>query len=357
MGNHRFSLADIIPNSWLYKLKEMGRRSTTQNTSYPRKKKHPPPVSSSSSSSSSSSFSSSNKQPNPLCRQRKSYYFTRELTSPRLQCPDPPRKSSKQSRQGINRRAREPDPPMPVATSVSAGCSCRSTTSESAYAKPDSTSEDYPNSPLCSSSDPESLLPEFGSDHEPAVETENDIVIDVDEKPVNPKLKVDGFDSIAELELELELPPIITHKLDRTQACKPTKSRKHSSELDEKNDHGSLNSREQRTSPVARGLRLRPKNSPRISCRRVRGGATPTTTRRRRRSLSESFAVVKASEDPQRDFRESMVEMIMENNIRTSKDLEDLLACYLQLNSDEHHAMIIRVFKQIWFDLAGSRLN
>lgn len=67
--------------------------------------------------------------------------------------------------------------------------------------------------------------------------------------------------------------------------------------------------------------------------------------------MSESFAVVKTSKDPKRDFKESMVEMIIENNICGSKDLEDLLACYLSLNSDEYHDLIISVFKQIWFDV------
>ena len=67
--------------------------------------------------------------------------------------------------------------------------------------------------------------------------------------------------------------------------------------------------------------------------------------------------MVKISADPQKDFRESMVEMILENNIKGSKDLEDLLACYLQLNSDEYHGIIIKVFKQIWFDLAGVNLK
>ncbi|CAN0879577.1 Transcription repressor OFP1 [Linum grandiflorum] len=61
------------------------------------------------------------------------------------------------------------------------------------------------------------------------------------------------------------------------------------------------------------------------------------------------MAVVKSSADPQLDFMESMVEMIVENNISSSKDLEDLLACYLCLNSDEYHDVIIKVFKQIWF--------
>ena len=75
---------------------------------------------------------------------------------------------------------------------------------------------------------------------------------------------------------------------------------------------------------------------------------------RRRRSISGSFAVVKSSFNPQKDFRESMVEMIVENNIRASKDLEDLLACYLSLNSDEYHHLIIKVFKKIWFGLTDT---
>uniref|UniRef100_A0A2P2NGJ6 Transcription repressor n=1 Tax=Rhizophora mucronata TaxID=61149 RepID=A0A2P2NGJ6_RHIMU len=76
-----------------------------------------------------------------------------------------------------------------------------------------------------------------------------------------------------------------------------------------------------------------------------------------RRNLSDSLAIVKSSFDPQRDFRDSMVEMIVENNIKASKDLEDLLACYLSLNSDEYHDLIIKVFKQIWFDLTHIQLK
>lgn len=60
------------------------------------------------------------------------------------------------------------------------------------------------------------------------------------------------------------------------------------------------------------------------------------------------MVIVKSSSDPQKDFRESMVEMILENNLLDSKDLEDLLACYLSLNSAEYHDMILEVFEEIW---------
>ncbi|KAK9696868.1 hypothetical protein RND81_08G002400 [Saponaria officinalis] len=64
-----------------------------------------------------------------------------------------------------------------------------------------------------------------------------------------------------------------------------------------------------------------------------------------------SYAIVKRSCDPHHDFKESMVEMIMEKNIRRSEELEELLACYLTLNSEEYHDVIVKVFRQVWCDL------
>ncbi|BBN15044.1 hypothetical protein MPTK1_6g16500 [Marchantia polymorpha subsp. ruderalis] len=66
---------------------------------------------------------------------------------------------------------------------------------------------------------------------------------------------------------------------------------------------------------------------------------------------SDSVAVVKASYDPYQDFRESMVEMILENDIQTAEDLEQLLQCYLSLNSAEYHSIIVQVFSDIWRDI------
>ncbi|KAL3615149.1 hypothetical protein CASFOL_040810 [Castilleja foliolosa] len=71
------------------------------------------------------------------------------------------------------------------------------------------------------------------------------------------------------------------------------------------------------------------------------------------KTVFDSFAVLRSSFDPQRDFRDSMVEMIRERRIRRSEDLEELLACYLDLNSDEYHDVIVKVFCRIWFDLKG----
>lgn len=65
----------------------------------------------------------------------------------------------------------------------------------------------------------------------------------------------------------------------------------------------------------------------------------------------ESFAMVKCSFDPQQDFRDSMLEMIMEKRMSRPEELEELLANYLTLNSDEYHDLIIKVFRQVWFDV------
>ncbi|KAL1224767.1 Transcription repressor OFP5 [Cardamine amara subsp. amara] len=65
---------------------------------------------------------------------------------------------------------------------------------------------------------------------------------------------------------------------------------------------------------------------------------------------NESFAVVKCSSDPRKDFRDSMIEMIMENGINHPEELKELLVCYLRLNTDEYHDMIITVFQQVHND-------
>jgi uncharacterized protein (TIGR01568 family) len=66
----------------------------------------------------------------------------------------------------------------------------------------------------------------------------------------------------------------------------------------------------------------------------------------------ERFAVVRRTRDPQREFRASMVEMIASKRmVGRPEELETLLACYLSLNADEHHDCIVKVFRQVWFEL------
>ncbi|KAF3442718.1 hypothetical protein FNV43_RR16635 [Rhamnella rubrinervis] len=64
--------------------------------------------------------------------------------------------------------------------------------------------------------------------------------------------------------------------------------------------------------------------------------------------LAESVAVEKDSDDPYLDFRHSMLQMILENEIYSKDDLRQLLNCFLQLNSPCHHGIIVRAFTEIW---------
>ncbi|KAM0009591.1 putative transcription factor OFP family [Helianthus debilis subsp. tardiflorus] len=61
-----------------------------------------------------------------------------------------------------------------------------------------------------------------------------------------------------------------------------------------------------------------------------------------------SLAVEKDSDDPYVDFRESMLQMIMEKEIYGRDDLRELLNCFLQLNDPYYHGIIIRAFTEIW---------
>ncbi|MFS8008801.1 putative transcription factor OFP family [Helianthus anomalus] len=66
-----------------------------------------------------------------------------------------------------------------------------------------------------------------------------------------------------------------------------------------------------------------------------------------------SLAVEKDSSDPYVDFKDSMLQMIMEKEIYGKDDLQELLNCFLQLNSPYYHAIIIRAFTEIWNNLSN----
>lgn len=73
------------------------------------------------------------------------------------------------------------------------------------------------------------------------------------------------------------------------------------------------------------------------------------------RKVRESFAVVKKSEDPYKDFKRSMMEMILEKQMFEDEDLEQLLHCFLALNSRHHHGTILQAFAEIWEALSSRR--
>ncbi|KAK2657246.1 hypothetical protein Ddye_010298 [Dipteronia dyeriana] len=73
--------------------------------------------------------------------------------------------------------------------------------------------------------------------------------------------------------------------------------------------------------------------------------------------VRESFAVVKKSQDPYEDFRRSMMEMILEKQMFEEKELEQLLHCFLTLNSRQHHKVIVEAFSDIWEALFYRRFS
>ncbi|KAI3504785.1 hypothetical protein L1887_26502 [Cichorium endivia] len=82
------------------------------------------------------------------------------------------------------------------------------------------------------------------------------------------------------------------------------------------------------------------------------GGTTKKTKkveeRRKSKVMKESLTVVKWSKEPYDDFKRSMLEMILEKQMFEAKDLEQLLQCFLSLNSKHHHADIVAAFTEIW---------
>ncbi|XP_073152660.1 uncharacterized protein [Henckelia pumila] len=75
------------------------------------------------------------------------------------------------------------------------------------------------------------------------------------------------------------------------------------------------------------------------------------------RKIHDCFAVVKDSDDPYQDFRQSMLQMIFEKEIYSRRDLQQLLDCFLQLNSPQHHETILRAFMEICNGCSGTEID
>ncbi|KAF2321586.1 hypothetical protein GH714_000519 [Hevea brasiliensis] len=73
--------------------------------------------------------------------------------------------------------------------------------------------------------------------------------------------------------------------------------------------------------------------------------------------IVNSVAVVKDSNDPYQDFRHSMLQMIFEKEIYSKDDLQELLNCFLELNSPYHHGLIIEAFTEIWNEVISKKLK
>jgi uncharacterized protein (TIGR01568 family) len=298
MGNNKFKLSDIIPNAWFYKLKEIGNRGggTTK-----RMKKTKPYYQH---YTSPSPPRTPHKQNQPLTPNRASYHISRRLeleANKLLTVPSPKAidnqftlwESPRKSKRNTKRRQLKPlCSPKQVSSKVSSHCGCR-------VRKPEPESESGSSTdwsqPCCTCR---------------VTTSPTDIIIDV---------------TASERFVSKKLPPIVT----KQQSPEVKAGEK---------------------SPVKEAHRLKTRvKSPRVLTKNTKH--RKSKARQKECGILDGFAVVKSSSDPQRDFRDSMVEMIVENNIRKSKDLEELLACYLSLNSAEYHNVIVKVFEQIWFYL------
>ncbi|CAI0423873.1 unnamed protein product [Linum tenue] len=382
MGNLRFRLSDMMPNAWFYKLKDMSSAGATSHKRGNGKKLHPatPPP----------SQPSKPKQPHHHQQHsysRKSYYFTRDLSSGNPNHTDntlPNSPSKLSDHPPTPRKSSKSSSPKLVSSSVSAGCSCRANWTKTDSPAVVAAAVPGDRSASLSDSNSDSFPPEFRSDCSLTTESfdkmvswssnscgcpldlvdsgSNDIIIDIDKRSL-----VDPAHQVFEKLPDRQLPPILTKpssfddriediKRKETREVVPSATKQRRTPPSSKKmvtREESLTVKQQGrklNSANSPGIKLRV-NSPRIGYRRnIQGQGRKSVSSSSKKSLSGCLAVVKSSFDPQTDFRESMVEMIVENKLSASKDLEDLLACYLSLNSDEYHEVIIKVFKQIWFD-------
>lgn len=314
MGNYKFRLSDMMPNAWFYKLKDMSKTSRNNKPSPSINKKLPIPTASSSSSQNLQHF-----------QQRHSFYFSRppifnsSSRNPNFSETHSPNLTPKRSRRRSNRSSSSH-----VVTETSLEPHLRLESSLSEFGKPASRSSSCSCRVSSSSAD---------------------IVIDVKERSFTKFEKMDSFDPIS----ELNLPPILTKPAKLNNSSRASLSIK----IVKEEKTSSRTKRETKPSnPVARGVKLRV-NSPRIASKKIQQACArrSVSSNTRRRNLSEGIVIVKPSFDPQRDFKESMAEMIAQNHIRASRDLEELLACYLSLNSDDYHEFIVKAFEQIWLDM------
>lgn len=392
MGNYRFKLSDMIPNAWFYKLKDMSRTRKHSNTSRSMKKKLSPMTTSPQKLQLSHQPKYTIYETTQPTRPDRFFNSQRHSKSSDTHFPDPPRRSSK--KRAKRKAVYKPSPKLvSPSSSVSPHCSCQPKLDSTRTNKHNPVpSPDYFGSPSESSTEldfheyipsefechndfappppppPHVSFVELASWSSPCdsrlSSSTTDIIIDLNEEASTRKTeKLDGFDMFS----ELELPPISTKPMHFDEKIfEATKYRRSSSKLESTKGHQSLSikivreesfktQRERKNSPRksssnSTGIRLRA-NSPRLANKKLQGYARKSVSSRNK-CISESFAIVKNSVDPQRDFMDSMMEMIVENNIRASKDLEELLASYLLLNSNEYHDLIVKAFEQIWFDMA-----
>ncbi|MCO5612872.1 hypothetical protein L7F22_067143 [Adiantum nelumboides] len=61
-----------------------------------------------------------------------------------------------------------------------------------------------------------------------------------------------------------------------------------------------------------------------------------------------SLTMEKKTQDPVVDFTDAMLDFILQNHLCSSKELEELLQCFLSINHVEHHDVIVQAFTEVW---------
>ncbi|OIW16097.1 hypothetical protein TanjilG_18812 [Lupinus angustifolius] len=395
MGN-KFKLSDMIPNAWFYKLKDMNK-SRKRNGSHVVKNKATRSSTDRRLRDSTSPTTSQRSLPRyshyvPTIPSRTGKLYNTPIHTNDLDMPfiDSPRWSSK--RKSPRKTIYKPSPKV-VPSSFKPSSSCDSINQWTKTCQVQSPVYDVSSFESSSESDiheyvysesecdtfsvPD-LLNGIDSNCSCRVSSStNDIIIDMKNECFtgNPE-NLDGFDTISELGLapihtkpvmfddkgaeSAELRSSSSTELDVMQLRRtlPVKFSKEESSKTHRRRKGNRIAR--KSSANSTGVKLRV-NSPKLASRKIQAYArtVPSSSSRkvsRNTNFPEGYAVIKSSFDPQSDFKESMVEMIAENNIRASKDLEDLLACYLSLNSSEYHDLIVKAFEKIWFDMAQLKM-
>ncbi|CAL4953889.1 unnamed protein product [Urochloa decumbens] len=395
MGRHKFRLSDMIPNAWFFKLRDMrargGGAGGAAMAASPRVAAASRPL-------------PSTPRQGAWLPHRASHYYTPRAGDILLGSPSPlhhpkasdtrfpplqlspPRRSSRRRhhhrRRSVKLAAAAVAPPSSsVTSSTSSGVASSSPASaggcrcERGRRRPELMVVEAPETPPCRrdmfvgggySSDDSDGGDDEDMKKKPAVAA----------RPRGDKLDGKVFTSATEIIIDLRtkkkpdtktLPPIMTKPPRRhlVGGGEPDAEDKHIDVLKQVIRQTSPAPEQSKLKPrrsVSSARRLKTRaNTPRLASPKkckppppaITAACSPAPTKP---PLAETFAVVKSSRDPRRDFRESMEEMIAENGIRSAADLEDLLACYLALNAAEYHDLIVEVFEHIWLTLSDVKV-
>jgi uncharacterized protein (TIGR01568 family) len=314
MGKYKFRLSDMVPNAWFYKMRDVGHNRRNKNYSIreglakksftsPASPQRPPFVLN----------RNSYYQPTAMVEVRKNLNYPVNLTKRLDTCLplETPRKSKRRSHRKHLKVLINSKSPRLISPSALIQSNCTKNRDDNEK----NVTEDYET--CISDSEKKTGFADF--------------IIDTERKS-SISMKLDNTKTSSKV-IELALSPI------RTRPDKKFKDN-HSFCAENKSPYLKKKRASQSVHPSCRQV-----VSPRLATKNA------SKEHNLNRNLEKSLAVMKYSSDPQRDFTESMIEMIIANNMRSWSDLEDLLACYLSLNSADYHSVIVKVFKQVWLDL------